>query len=443
MSEPMHETENLPAVVRDVKASELALTGAAGGVALTSLGGVMALAQVMARSDIGVRKHLRNNPGACTAVCLQAFEWEMSPYAVANKSYLVNDQIAYESTLLHAVILRRAPIKGRLRHEYSGEGQQRRLRVVATLRDQEGGGEVDYTSPALADIRPQNSPLWKSDPDQQLSYYSVRGLARRHFPDVIMGVQEREEAEAITLDPSQYRVTDGAQSIGDKLAALAKAHGADPETGEIQEADVTEVIQPKAAPAAPAVEEPRRRGRPPGSRNKEKAQAPEAGIPAAPAAPAAAPAVEEPKLVEAAKPAESESPEPGPNPDDPQVQYEQCLVQMNGANGVRALEDVYDMWREPSDSWPTALLQAMEDDMDRNLERFGMERGDDGQAVPRAGADKAQASAPVDDTPVGRARAAGAAAKAAGESRRAIPKELKADGRDDEMEAWWAGYDAA
>ena len=46
------------------------------------------------------------------------------------------------------------------------------------------GQWVDYESPEIGKIPTKNSPLWKSDPAQQLFYFAARSLARRHFPDV-------------------------------------------------------------------------------------------------------------------------------------------------------------------------------------------------------------------------------------------------------------------
>ena len=152
----------------------------------------MTFAKMMAISSVAVPKHLRGNPGACLAVVIQAIEWRLSPYAVANKSYSVNDRLAFESQLIQAVILQRAPIKGRLKVHYRGEGAARVCHVSAELKD---GELVDYTSPPFGDITPKNSPLWKSDPDQQHYYYSARALCRRHFPDVLLGIYARDELE--------------------------------------------------------------------------------------------------------------------------------------------------------------------------------------------------------------------------------------------------------
>jgi hypothetical protein len=185
---------------KDVTKS-LALTNSSGGLNLKNIDQVMELAKMMAVSGVAVRKHLRNNPGVCLAVAIQAFEWEMSPYAVANKSYAVNDQLAFEAQLIHAVILRRAPIKGRPKTTYKGDGQDRSICISVETTD---GQVLEYESPKLEDIAVKNSPLWKADPDQQQHYYGMRAMARRHFPDVILGIYSRDELEdAKDITPNQ------------------------------------------------------------------------------------------------------------------------------------------------------------------------------------------------------------------------------------------------
>lgn len=147
----------------------------------------------MSRADTAIPKHLRGNPGACMAVALQAFEWGMSPFAVANKSYSVNDRVAYEAQLIAAVVNTRSGIQGRLKYKFEGEGPSLRCTVTGII----DGRTLEYRSPLFKDITTKNSPLWKSDPEQQFGYYSARAWARRHVPEVILGVYDREEVEAI------------------------------------------------------------------------------------------------------------------------------------------------------------------------------------------------------------------------------------------------------
>ncbi len=220
--------------------SEIAV-GARGGVSYSNAGQVMELAKMMAVAEVAVPAHLRGNPGACLAVAFQALDWGMSPFAVANKSYSVNNRMAYEAQMINAVILNRAPIKGRLKYEYTGAGPTRQCTVSATLDD---GDTVEYTSPMVKDIKTKNSPLWTGDPDQQLAYFSSRSMCRRHFPDVILGVYTPDEmAEA---DPRD--VTPPKQTAQERLQARL-AQNAQQEAQSSPEATET-------ANASPSADEP-------------------------------------------------------------------------------------------------------------------------------------------------------------------------------------------
>lgn len=186
------ELEITSAPINRATTQSLEISTGSGPLAFSTMDQVMEFAKLMAIGKVAVPAFLRGNPGACLAVTVQALEWGMSPFSVANKAYSVNDRLAYESQMLNAVILKRAPIKGRFKIDYTGEGQTRKCTVSATLNDDEGT-VVSYTSPATGAITTKNSPLWKSDPDQQLFYFASRSMCRRHFPDVLLGVYAVEE----------------------------------------------------------------------------------------------------------------------------------------------------------------------------------------------------------------------------------------------------------
>jgi 3-hydroxymyristoyl/3-hydroxydecanoyl-(acyl carrier protein) dehydratase len=95
--------ERIASRIDPLMASGLPVSVNASGMAFSNMAQVFEFAKMMAIGGIAVRKHLRGNPGACLAVTIQAIEWRMSPFAVANKSYSVNDQLAYEAQLIHAV----------------------------------------------------------------------------------------------------------------------------------------------------------------------------------------------------------------------------------------------------------------------------------------------------------------------------------------------------
>ncbi|AQQ02444.1 hypothetical protein B0E33_01585 [Roseibium algicola] len=183
-----------------------------------SLGEVLRFADIMSRADIALPKHLRNNPGACMAVALQALEWDMSPFAVASKSFAVNGQIAYEAQLIAAVVNTRSGIQGRLRYEFAGEGDS----LTCTLRGTIDGEEYSYTSPPFGAITTKNSPLWKTDPQQQLGYYSARAWARRYTPEVLLGVYDKEEAASFQGADNARDVTPARATGAERLAAAKR-----------------------------------------------------------------------------------------------------------------------------------------------------------------------------------------------------------------------------
>jgi hypothetical protein len=242
-----------PAVAKGIELST------SSGMIVRDVGQAMEVAKLMSISGSAVPVHIRSNPGICLAVAIQAWEWGMNPFAVANKSYVVNDRLAYESALYNAVVLRRAPIVGRLKIVYAGEGAARRCTVSATMRTEAGGGTADYQSPKFGDINPKNSPLWKSDPDQQLFYFSVRAFVRRHFPDVMMGVYTADELEDIVpmpQRPAREVATIDIEAVIGKGIETTSQPGGSAETApqplaQEPEADDAPAPEPEPAPETP------------------------------------------------------------------------------------------------------------------------------------------------------------------------------------------------
>lgn len=193
------------------------------GVSFQNAGEVMEYAKMMAVSGSAVPKHLRGQPGACLGILDDAIRFEMSPYALARKSYFVNDNLAYEAQVLAAIVLARAPLKKRPDVSYKGEGAERKCIVTYTFHD---GDVKQYESPFFKNISPKNSPLWKTDPDQQQAYYSLRAGARRHFPDVLLGIYDYEEMRAMTAND----ITP-APKHGDELLKRLEGRQIEPEDG--------------------------------------------------------------------------------------------------------------------------------------------------------------------------------------------------------------------
>ncbi|BBQ83400.1 enterohemolysin [Klebsiella sp. WP3-W18-ESBL-02] len=184
-----------------------------------ALGQLTAFADLMAQSAVTVPKHLAGKPADCMAIVMQAMQWGMNPYAVAQKTHLVNGVLGYEAQLVNAVISSSSAIQGRFHYEYGGDwekiaGQKDGrdelglfIRVGAVLR---GEAEITWGEPIyLADITTRNSPLWKTAPKQQIAYLAVKYWARLYCPEVILGVYSPDEVEPRAekeINPAPQRV---------------------------------------------------------------------------------------------------------------------------------------------------------------------------------------------------------------------------------------------
>lgn len=180
---------------------ELAISTRTGVLVPTDLAQALEFAQNMAKAETAVPKHLRGSPGACLAIIEYAGSWEMAPYGVANKSYVVNDRLCFESQLIHAVIKKRGDLKYPklgLETEYTGEGPTRQVRIFAECYIDDERTEtrvLEIKTPMFKDISPQNSPLWKTNPDQQFFYRGALLWQRRHKPELLLGIYAKDEME--------------------------------------------------------------------------------------------------------------------------------------------------------------------------------------------------------------------------------------------------------
>ena len=172
----------------------------------TGLQKLQAFAEVMAQGKATVPAHLAGKPADCLAIALQAAQWGMNPYAVAQKTHLVNGVLGYEAQLVNAVITSSTAVQGRFKYDYGGDWGKFKpgvanvanekglfVRVGAVLR---GETEITWGEPLYMEfVTTRNSPLWKTAPKQQLAYLAVKYWARLYCPDVILGVYTSDEFE--------------------------------------------------------------------------------------------------------------------------------------------------------------------------------------------------------------------------------------------------------
>ncbi|MDZ7868791.1 MAG: RecT family recombinase [Rheinheimera sp.] len=148
-----------------------------------------------------------------------------NPFAVMQKTHVINGVLGYEAQLVAAVINSSGVVVDRFHFEWFGpwtnvvgkfaikqgdKGEYRvpgwkladetgcGVRVWATIR---GEAESRVLELLLAQARTRNSTLWADDPKQQLAYLAQKRWARLYAPDVILGVYSPDELEDRSSEP--------------------------------------------------------------------------------------------------------------------------------------------------------------------------------------------------------------------------------------------------
>lgn len=129
----------------------------------------------------------------CFLIVNQALQWGLNPFAVMAKTYFVEGKMGYEGQLVHAVVEARAPLVGKLRGEYDGKGDDRRVKVIGTFQGETEPRTIEWT---VRQGRTKNA-MWNTNPDQKLWYSGVILWARRHCPGVILGIATDDDLDTI------------------------------------------------------------------------------------------------------------------------------------------------------------------------------------------------------------------------------------------------------
>lgn len=138
----------------------------------------------------------------CFRVVNQAIRWQFDPFAVADETYVVSGKLGYQGKLVAAVIHTRAGLEGRLTCSFEGTGDKRKITITGKFRHE---SDPRIITLEVGQAKTQNK-LWTVDPDQKLWYSGVIKWARRHCPEVIMGVLTEDDLERMQADVAEKPV---------------------------------------------------------------------------------------------------------------------------------------------------------------------------------------------------------------------------------------------
>jgi hypothetical protein len=205
--------------------------------------------------------HLQKSPADCLRVVLQAARWQMDPFAVADKTSIIQNKLMYEGQLVSAVVNARGNLSKRLSYEYKGEGDNRVLTVSGTVKGETEPRVIELPF-SLAKRINKNGQM-QTNPDQQAAYIGARIWARRHMPELMLGVYtpdeiEEDGTEPVNVTPAPERPAPpkrspkGAAAVKQNVEVVVPAEEPKTVTTEPVAAEVVAAPVVESKPEAPA-----------------------------------------------------------------------------------------------------------------------------------------------------------------------------------------------
>lgn len=190
------------------------------------------VATMYARSSM-VPDQFRGKTDDCFVAVQLAMRMGCDPFMLMQNMYVVHGRPGIEAKLAIALANERGPFRDRIKFIFTGEGKSRACQAYA--HDRQTGERLSATvtwQMVEAEGWNKDKPTkgngivkskWNTLPDLMFVYRSAMFLIRMYCPEVLMGMESRDELEDSVIEvPSEPVVMDGAASRADRLAARLK-----------------------------------------------------------------------------------------------------------------------------------------------------------------------------------------------------------------------------
>jgi hypothetical protein len=247
--------------------------------AVRTFEGIWKLAEVMAK--VGTLPAHLKTPQECFRVVVQAAKWRMDPFMVAECTSVVHGRLCYEGKLVAAMLASMNAIRGRLKYQVNGTGQDASIIVTGTQINSDTpmsitGNVRDWRTVTFKKDRdgkatdqkvPNN---WDKDPISMLHYRGTRQWARLYAPEAMAGIYTNDEMEDAREVEAEIHREDGTKEPAAKVgktrrAPIEGAHEKDPvpttptaTAPPVKEQSLADAVATaiKSAPAAKPVDLP-------------------------------------------------------------------------------------------------------------------------------------------------------------------------------------------
>ena len=162
------------------------------------------IAGAMAAANL-IPKHLREDKNGefapdtvranCFLIVNQAIRWGFDPFSLLKESYVVAGILGWQGKLICAVINARAGLQNNLDFTFTGKKgtPEYEVTVHGTFRNE---GRERIVTLNVAQAKTAND-IWVKDPEQKLCYSGAIKWARRHAPEIVLGVLIEDDVDKL------------------------------------------------------------------------------------------------------------------------------------------------------------------------------------------------------------------------------------------------------
>lgn len=223
----------------------------------TALSNMDQFAQYMASGQLMTPAQFRNRPADCFMITVQAAQWGMNPLAVATQVYDVHGNLAYSAQLIVAIILQSGMVENRPYFEPVGDWSKKGKLLGNRFENEDGLGvrvgfkfkgdnQVTFNETVyLSEQTVRNSPLYKTNPYQQLCYVGAKYWARLYMPGAAMGLYSEDEERSDNINktaPVEHDITPKMEPQDVKVDFEATPAKSEEEISQVVEEVIEEII---------------------------------------------------------------------------------------------------------------------------------------------------------------------------------------------------------
>lgn len=205
----MNNSENLPEKA-EVKALKPVVTDESSILLDTNRFEHLQRVASMFASSTLVPEIYQKSAANCFIAAHIAHRLNIDPFTFMQNSYIVKGKPSIEGKLVIALLNTRGPYPDGVQYEMKGNAETRSCRAFGVRKN----GTVDEMEVTFQQAKAagwvEKNPNWKNLPDLMLRYRAATFLCRTHCPEVIQGMETKEEI----IDVNGVTVVGSARSKG-------------------------------------------------------------------------------------------------------------------------------------------------------------------------------------------------------------------------------------